>query len=154
MCLSSASTQLLWTHIITHVKWIRLRQDEMEKPKAEVVQEEKPKASVVGPVEPSNRLTISLSGLEDWSCASCAMSFQSIGNLDVTFFVFESSLATWLFWLFWLLRLLWLFWLFWLSGFCGCSGFCVFCDFCFLDFLASFFCLLWLFCGFLFLWLL
>ena len=55
----------------------------MEKPKAEVAQE-KPKASV-GWVEPSNSLTIS--GLEDWSCVSCAMSFQSMGKLDVTFFI-------------------------------------------------------------------
>ena len=55
----------------------------MEEPKAEVVQEEKPKASVVGWVEPSNRLTISLSGLEDWSCASCAMSFQWIAGVGI-----------------------------------------------------------------------
>ena len=69
----------------------------MEKPKAEVAQE-KPKASV-GWVEPSNSLTIS--GLEDWSCVSCAMSFQSIdvvGNLEGLFFLF-SSLASWLLWL-------------------------------------------------------
>ena len=87
-------------------KWIWLRQDEMEKPKAEVVQE-KPKASV-GWVEPSNSLTISLS-LEDRSCASCAMSFQSMGKIDVTFFVVS------------------------ILGFCdfyGFSGFCCFCDFC------------------------
>ena len=76
----------------------------MEKPKAEVAQE-KPKASV-GWVEPSNSLAIS--GLEDRSCASCAMSFQSMGKLDVTFFVVS---------------------LLGFCDFCGFSGFCCFCGF-------------------------
>ena len=60
--LHSAPNQLFWTHIITHMKWIWMRQDEIEEPKAEVVQEENPKASVVGWFQRSNSLTTS--GLE------------------------------------------------------------------------------------------
>jgi hypothetical protein len=44
---------------------------------------------------------LAISGLEDWSCVSCTMSFQSIdvvGKFEGHFFLF-SSLASWLLWL-------------------------------------------------------
>ena len=91
------------------MKWIWLRQDKLEKPKSEVVQEEKPKAHVVGWVQTPNSLAIS--GLADWSCVSCTPSFQSIGKSDVTLFVFQCSLPPRLLWFLWPLWLLWLFWL-------------------------------------------
>ena len=88
-------------------------------------------------------------GLEDWSCVSCTMSFQSIdvvGKLEGLFFVFQSgflafvafvavvtfsvfvAFVTFVFFS----GFYWLF--FCLSGFCCFRGFC---DFCLLGFLAS-----------------